>query len=90
MDVQHQHTRARGVFVTMGSLMAELPAARLSDYCATKAATAQLHECLRWELQQGTQGTPCDVRCLHEAAASSPSARALCGGDATRLAAGRA
>ena len=64
-SAQHQHTRARGVFVTMGSLMAELPAARLSDYCATKAATAQLHECLRWELQQGTQGTPCDVRCLH-------------------------
>ena len=39
-----------GVFVTTGSLMAELPAARLADYCASKAALKQLHECLRWEL----------------------------------------
>jgi NAD(P)-dependent dehydrogenase (short-subunit alcohol dehydrogenase family) len=46
----HAHADAAGVFATIGSLMAELPAARLADYCASKAATAQLHECLRWEL----------------------------------------
>ena len=36
-------------FVTIGSLMADLPAARLADYSASKAAVAQLHECLRWD-----------------------------------------
>lgn len=41
-----------GTVVTVGSLMADLPAARLGDYCAGKAALAQLHECLRWELPQ--------------------------------------
>eukprot|EP00315_Gephyrocapsa_oceanica_P049231 CAMPEP_0185521010 /NCGR_PEP_ID=MMETSP1366-20130426/78938_1 /TAXON_ID=38817 /ORGANISM="Gephyrocapsa oceanica, Strain RCC1303" /LENGTH=123 /DNA_ID=CAMNT_0028132141 /DNA_START=8 /DNA_END=375 /DNA_ORIENTATION=+ len=31
--------------------MAELPAARQAEYCASKAAVGQLHECLRWELR---------------------------------------
>ena len=44
-------SRDGGVFVTVGSLMAELPAARLADYCASKAAVLLLHECLRWELR---------------------------------------
>ena len=37
--------------------MADLPAARLSDYCAAKAAVSQLHECLRWELRNATGGS---------------------------------
>ena len=49
-------------FVTIGSLMAEVPAARLGDYCASKAALLQLHECLRWELS-GSEGS--GVHCLH-------------------------
>lgn len=47
-----------GVFVTVGSLMGEMPAARLADYCASKASTKLLHECLRWELHGR-------VHCLH-------------------------
>ena len=50
-----------GVFVTIGSLMAELPAAGLADYCASKAALWQLHECLRWEMRTRDTG----VHCLH-------------------------
>ena len=45
-----------GVLVTIGSLMAELPAARLADYCASKAAVLLMHECLRWELRGGGGG----------------------------------
>lgn len=41
----------QGVMVTMGSIMAELPAARQAEYCASKAAVGQMHECLRWELR---------------------------------------
>eukprot|EP00310_Coccolithus_braarudii_P003249 CAMPEP_0183370116 /NCGR_PEP_ID=MMETSP0164_2-20130417/101522_1 /TAXON_ID=221442 /ORGANISM="Coccolithus pelagicus ssp braarudi, Strain PLY182g" /LENGTH=198 /DNA_ID=CAMNT_0025546459 /DNA_START=1 /DNA_END=597 /DNA_ORIENTATION=+ len=41
----------RGVVVTIGSIMAELPAARQAEYCASKAAVGQMHECLRWELR---------------------------------------
>ena len=41
----------RGVLVTMGSIMAELPANRQAEYCASKAAVGQMHECLRWELR---------------------------------------
>ena len=60
-----------GVFVTIGSLMAELPAAGLVDYCASKAAVRQLHECLRWEQpgrgDGGDVGGPTgrSVHCLH-------------------------
>lgn len=54
---------AAGVFVTVGSLMGALPAARLADYCAAKAGLAQLHECLRWELR--ARRAPRDVSCLH-------------------------
>ena len=61
----HAHADAAGVFATIGSLMAELPAARLADYCASKAAIVQLHECLRWELG-GDRGEPRgEVRLLH-------------------------
>jgi all-trans-retinol dehydrogenase (NAD+) len=42
---------ARGVLVTIGSVMGELPCARLVEYCASKAALIQLHEALRWELR---------------------------------------
>jgi len=41
----------RGTVVTIGSVMGALPAARLADYCASKAAVGQLSECLRWELR---------------------------------------
>ena len=41
----------RGVLVTMGSIMAELPANQQAEYCASKAAVGQMHECLRWELR---------------------------------------
>ncbi len=51
-----------GCIVTVSSLMAGLPAARLADYCAAKAAVAQLHECLRWELR--ARRAPHGVRCL--------------------------
>jgi all-trans-retinol dehydrogenase (NAD+) len=58
-----------GVLVTVGSLMGELPAARLADYCAGKAALAQLHECLRWELKAHAGLTTASrarpVHCLH-------------------------
>jgi len=43
--------RGGGVVVTVGSIMADIPCARLSDYCASKAALSQLHACLRWELR---------------------------------------
>ena len=43
-------SRRRCAVVTIGSVMAHLPAARLADYCASKAAVAQLHACLRLEL----------------------------------------
>ena len=56
---------SHGVFVTVGSLMAALPAARLGDYCASKAAVSQLHECLRWELQGYQQAHAPRVACLH-------------------------
>lgn len=39
-----------GTVVTISSVMADLPSARMADYCATKAAVSQLHSCLRWEL----------------------------------------
>lgn len=59
-------------FVTLGSLMAELPAARLADYCASKAAASQIHECLRWELDAtapaphlSTRAPAHRIRCLH-------------------------
>lgn len=42
----------KGVLVTMGSIMAELPAAGQMEYCASKAALSQLHECLRWEIKK--------------------------------------
>ncbi len=60
---QGRASTRQGVFVTMGSLMAELPAARLSHYCAGKAATLQLHECMRCELR--SRGDAHAVRCLH-------------------------
>ena len=41
----------RGVFVTMSSVMADYPAASMAEYCASKAAIKQLHDCLRWELR---------------------------------------
>jgi NADP-dependent 3-hydroxy acid dehydrogenase YdfG len=47
-----------GTVVTISSVMADLPSARVADYCATKAAVSQLHNCLRWELA----GT--GVRCM--------------------------
>ena len=54
-------------FVTIGSLMADLPAARLADYSASKAAVAQLHECLRWELsaacRQASDGSTTSESC---------------------------
>ena len=65
----------RGVFVTIGSLMADLPAARLSEYCAAKAAVSQLHECLRWELRNATGGLGGGG-----AAASMVAARGVVGG----------
>ncbi|KAL3910193.1 MAG: hypothetical protein SGPRY_009147 [Prymnesium sp.] len=49
--------------VTVGSMMADLPAARLSDYCASKAAVAQLHACLRCELS--SLPLPHCLSCLH-------------------------
>jgi NAD(P)-dependent dehydrogenase (short-subunit alcohol dehydrogenase family) len=39
-----------GTVVTVSSVMAHIPSARMADYSATKAAVAQLHHCLRWEL----------------------------------------
>jgi len=42
---------AHGTIVTISSVMADVPSARLADYCATKAAISQLHRCLRWELK---------------------------------------
>ena len=59
--------QVESTFVTMGSLMADLPAARLADYSASKAATAQLHECLRWELHAANRDVTASsrVRCLH-------------------------
>jgi len=41
----------RGTVVTVSSVMAGIPSARMADYSATKAAVAQLHHCLRWELR---------------------------------------
>ena len=55
--------RPHGILVTIGSVMAEWPAIRLADYCASKAAVAQMHECMRWEL--AARAEPHDVRLLH-------------------------
>ncbi|KAL1515017.1 hypothetical protein AB1Y20_004085 [Prymnesium parvum] len=49
--------------VTIGSAMAAVPAARLADYCAAKAAVAQLHACLRCEL--AAAGEAHRASCLH-------------------------
>ena len=51
-----------GTVVTVGSVVAQLPSARLADYCASKAALGMLHACLRWELRAAPRGDP--VRCL--------------------------
>ena len=45
-----------------GTFMAQLPSARLADYCASKAALGMLHACLRWELRGTPRGE--SVRCL--------------------------
>ena len=51
-----------GTVVTVGSVVAQLPSARLADYCASKAALGMLHACLRWELRGAPRGDT--VRCL--------------------------
>ena len=53
----------RCTLVTMGSAMASVPAARLADYCAAKAAVGQLHACLRCEL--AAYRKPHRLSCLH-------------------------
>lgn len=55
-DGKQHGRRAEGVLVTIGSIMAELPAARQAEYCASKAALSQFHECLRWELKKANGG----------------------------------
>lgn len=58
LDEQKQSgsRRTERVLVTIGSIMAELPAHRQAEYCASKAALSQLHECLRWELKRTGPG----------------------------------
>ena len=57
--------RPHGTIVTLGSLMAAIPAAGLADYCACKAAIAQLHECLRWELGSLGAAAAGNVHLMH-------------------------
>ena len=52
----------QGTVVTVSSVMANVPAARLGEYCASKAAVTQMHECLRWELR--AEARPHQLRCL--------------------------
>lgn len=58
-----QSPSRKGVYVTVGSVMAAMPSVRLADYCASKAAVAQLHECLRCELRATAKLH--SVHCLH-------------------------
>ena len=51
-----------GSVVTISSLMASVPCAGLADYCASKAAVCQLHECLRCEIR--LRAAPPRVHCL--------------------------
>ena len=56
-------TSPRGVLVTVGSVMGDLPAARQAEYCASKAALTQLHESLRTiaDPSEHEDGLPCAV-----------------------------
>ena len=61
-DGTRKERSPEGVLVTMGSIMAELPAARQAEYCASKAALSQFHECLRWELKKANDVRPESTR----------------------------
>lgn len=50
--------RGRGVIVLVSSVMGLVGSAQLSDYCASKAATNALADCLRLELQRDGLGCP--------------------------------
>jgi len=55
-DGKQHGSKTEGVLVTIGSIMAELPSVRQAEYCASKAALSQFHECLRWELKKANGG----------------------------------
>ena len=46
-----------GTFAIVSSVLADIPAAYLAEYCASKAAVKQFHECLRWELSLNKDAT---------------------------------